>query len=173
LACDYGDRGWLEREFDAAGNARIGCGFITWSLKRKPHLLEYVIRRFPAAIMLPFGSPAAFAPAVKKAGTRLICQVQCMRHVKEAVEAGADIIVAQAAEADSHGMSRSMRQYFRAMKSGDAENTTVWVGEAAALIQSVWPASEIVTDVVAQAERLLDAKQRTCRSAGFTRIVRG
>ena len=26
----YGDTDWLKREFGAAGNARIGCGFITW-----------------------------------------------------------------------------------------------------------------------------------------------
>ena len=28
----YGDADWLDREFAAAGNARVGCGFITWSL---------------------------------------------------------------------------------------------------------------------------------------------
>ena len=32
----YGDEQWLARELDAAGNARVGCGFITWSLARKP-----------------------------------------------------------------------------------------------------------------------------------------
>lgn len=103
----YGNREWLEQVFDAAGNARIGCGFITWSLKRKPHLLDYVLGRFPAAIMLSFGELTAFAPAVKKTSALLICQVQCMRHVKDAIEAGADITVAQGAEAVGYGMSRS------------------------------------------------------------------
>jgi nitronate monooxygenase len=28
----YGDAEWLEREFSEAGNGRVGCGFITWSL---------------------------------------------------------------------------------------------------------------------------------------------
>ena len=32
----YGDAEWLEREFSAAGNARVGCGFITWSLAKLP-----------------------------------------------------------------------------------------------------------------------------------------
>jgi hypothetical protein len=27
----YGDEAWLKREMDAAGDARIGVGFITWS----------------------------------------------------------------------------------------------------------------------------------------------
>jgi nitronate monooxygenase len=26
----YGDAEWLDQEFAAAGNARVGCGFITW-----------------------------------------------------------------------------------------------------------------------------------------------
>jgi len=42
----YGDPEWLEREFAQAGNARIGCGFITWSLARKPGLLDQVPAAF-------------------------------------------------------------------------------------------------------------------------------
>jgi nitronate monooxygenase len=103
----YGDADWLEREFSAAGNARVGCGFITWSLARKPQLLEQVLLHSPAAIMLSFGSPLPFAPRIKAAGAPLICQVQTMAHAREAVEAGADIIVAQGAEAGGHGVSRA------------------------------------------------------------------
>ena len=38
----YGDADWLDREFAEAGNARVGCGFITWSLARQPELLARV-----------------------------------------------------------------------------------------------------------------------------------
>jgi nitronate monooxygenase len=103
----YGDAEWLEKEFAAAGNARIGCGFITWSLANRPKLLDLVLSRAPAAVMLSFGSPLPFAAAIKRSGARLICQVQCMQHAREAVDAGADIIVAQGAEAGGHGRSRA------------------------------------------------------------------
>src|SRR5262249_13927960 len=43
----YGDAEWLEREFAKAGNARVGCGFITWSLAKRPHLLDLVLARAP------------------------------------------------------------------------------------------------------------------------------
>ena len=36
----------------AAGNARVGCGFITWSLAKNPALLDQVLDREPAALML-------------------------------------------------------------------------------------------------------------------------
>jgi nitronate monooxygenase len=103
----YGDADWLEQEFKAAANARVGCGFITWSLARKPQLLDQVLRHSPAALMLSFGSPLPFAAKIKASGAALICQVQTMAHAREAVEAGADIIVAQGAEAGGHGVSRA------------------------------------------------------------------
>ena len=59
------------------------------------------------------------------------------------------------------------------MKSGDAENTAVWVGEAVGLIHSVRPAGDIITDMVAEAERLLKDKWRACQGAGFTDIGTG
>ena len=107
IGAGYGDADWLEREFAAAGDARVGCGFITWSLARRPELLQQVLRHSPAAIMLSFGSPLAYAPLVRSNGTPLICQVQTLAHAREAVEAQADIIVAQGAEAGGHGASRA------------------------------------------------------------------
>jgi nitronate monooxygenase len=272
----YGDADWLQREFAEARNARVGCGFITWSLAMRPQLLDTVLAHAPAAVMLSFGSPAPFARRIKDAGTRLICQIQCMEHAREAVAAGADIVVAQGAEAGGHGhtratltlvpevadhlagaapatvllaaggiadgrglaaalmlgadgvligsrfwassealvhpafqqraagadgdstirttvvdvarklawprpftarvmknrfvddwhgreaelavpamVERETQRYLSAMQAGDADNTGVWVGEAAGLIDEVRPAGDLLRDIVQDAERLL------------------
>jgi nitronate monooxygenase len=103
----YGDAEWLKREFKEARNARVGCGFITWSLTKHPQLLDLVLAHSPAAVMLSFGSPMPFAGSIKESGAKLICQIQCMQHAREAVAAGADVIVAQGAEAGGHGLSRA------------------------------------------------------------------
>jgi nitronate monooxygenase len=103
----YGDAAWLKREFAAAGNARIGCGFITWSMAKDPSLLALALDHAPAAMMLSFGDPRPHADAVKAAGSLLICQVQTLRHAREALEAEADIIVAQGTEAGGHGANRA------------------------------------------------------------------
>jgi nitronate monooxygenase len=103
----YGDAQWLEREFAAAGNTRVGCGFITWSLAKQPELLDLVLARAPAAVLLSFGAPSPFAQAIKATGTQLICQVQSMAHARAALDAGADIIVAQGGEAGGHSEIRS------------------------------------------------------------------
>lgn len=103
----YGDAEWLTREFSAAAGARVGCGFITWSLARQPHLLELLLAKVPACVMLSFGALDPFAKRIKAAGAALICQVQTLAMAREAVAAGADVIVAQGAEAGGHGLERS------------------------------------------------------------------
>lgn len=103
----YGEETWLEEQFRAAGNARIGCGFITWSLAQAPHLLDLVLGREPAAVFLSFGDPAPFGAKIANAGALLICQVQTLADTRAAVEAGAAVIVAQGAEAGGHAGSRA------------------------------------------------------------------
>src|SRR3954470_8038554 len=103
----YGDAEWLEREFAAAGNVRVGCGFITWSLAQKTELLDVALDHRPVAVMLSFGDPSPFAAKIKGAGARLICQVQSLAQAKAAASAGADILVAQGTEAGGHGAARS------------------------------------------------------------------
>ncbi len=103
----YGDRDWLERQFHAAGNRRVGCGFITWSMARQPDLLDVALDHRPAAMMLSFGDPTPFAEKIKRTGALLICQVQTPADARIAASAGADVIVAQGTEAGGHGADRA------------------------------------------------------------------
>ena len=102
----YGDEAWLTREMDAAGDARVGVGFITWSMAKKPRLLDLVLERRPPAIMLSFGDVEPHAGKIKRAGAFMICQVQTVEQAKDAVANGADILVAQGAEGGGHGIAR-------------------------------------------------------------------
>lgn len=285
----YGESGWLTQQFSETGNAKVGCGFITWSLAKQPELLDLALSHSPAAIMLSFGSPEPFAARIKATGTLLICQVQTMDRARAAVDAGADIIIAQGAEAGGHGASRATltlvpevadmlakvapdtlllaaggiadgrglaaslmlgadgvligsrfwasaealvnpafqnaavaadgdstirttvpdklrkldwpdpftarvmhnriirdwhgrenelaegatieregARYFAAMQSGDADNTGVWVGEAAGMIRDVPRAGDLVQRIVQEAEKLLSIKAPGFVNAGTT-----
>lgn len=113
----YGDLAWTQREYGlalqiadgAASRARIGCGFITWKLDEDASALDWVLDQpapdKPRALMLSFGDPRRYAARIAAAGIPLICQVQRMEQVPQAIEAGARVIVAQAAEAGGHGMN--------------------------------------------------------------------
>src|SRR5436190_2571625 len=78
----YGDEAWLARELDAAGRARVGIGFITWSMAKNPRLLDLALERKPAAIMLAFGEVRPHAEKIRRAGALMICQVQTVAQAK-------------------------------------------------------------------------------------------
>ncbi len=108
----YGDVAWTQREYalatellreNPAAHARLGCGFITWKLDENAEALDWVLRQKPCAIMLSFGDPRPYAARIAAAGAPLICQVQRLDQVPQAIEAGAAVIVAQGGEAGGHG----------------------------------------------------------------------
>jgi nitronate monooxygenase len=101
----YADPEWVAREFGLADGARVGCGFITWSLARNPDVLDETLERHPAAIMLSFGGLQPFAERIHEAGVPLIAQVQTLDRARQALDAGAQILVAQGSEAGGHGMT--------------------------------------------------------------------
>ncbi|QOZ26373.1 nitronate monooxygenase family protein [Bradyrhizobium sp. CCBAU 51753] len=109
LGGGYGDRTRLEIETaKLKGFAKpFGIGFITWSLAKQPELLDIALQAQPRAVMLSFGDPAPFAPRIKAAGALLICQVQSEELAKQALDCGADILIAQGTEAGGHGASRT------------------------------------------------------------------
>ena len=109
LGGGYGERVWLEQETGKLKGAQapFGIGFITWSLAKQPELLDVALAARPRAIMLSFGDPKPFAPRIKAVGALLICQVQDEAMAEAALEAGADILVAQGTEAGGHGASRT------------------------------------------------------------------
>jgi nitronate monooxygenase len=109
LGGGYGDKAWLEQETTKLADVQnpFGIGFITWSLAKQPALLDIALQARPRAIMLSFGDPAPFAPRIKSSGVLLICQVQGEAMARQALDAGADILVAQGTEAGGHGASRT------------------------------------------------------------------
>jgi nitronate monooxygenase len=109
LGGGYGERAWLEQETAKLAGlaAPFGIGFITWSLAKQPDLLDIALKARPRAIMLSFGDPKPFAPRIKSSGALLICQVQDEAMARQALEADADILIAQGTEAGGHGASRT------------------------------------------------------------------
>src|SRR3954454_21185708 len=101
LGGGYGDKTRLETETaklkDFAGP--FGIGFITWSLAKQPETLDIGLHSNPRAVMLSFGDPAPFAPPIKAAGAVLVCQVQSEKMARQALDAGADVLIAQGTEA--------------------------------------------------------------------------
>jgi nitronate monooxygenase len=74
-------------------------------LARKPELLDETLERQPATIMLSFGDLQPFADRIHAAGVPLIAQLQTLDQARQALDVGAEILVAQGGEAGGHGMT--------------------------------------------------------------------
>jgi nitronate monooxygenase len=118
----YGDPAWLEEQFRATAGTPVGVGFISWSLRKSPSLLTDVLKHKPRAVMLSFGDPRPFVEEIRAAQALLICQCQDMAHVMDAVEVGADIVVAQGSEAGGHGALRGTLSFVPEAADYLAEN---------------------------------------------------
>lgn len=112
----YGDLAWTQREVTLAqallkdkpaARQRLGCGFITWKLDEDASALDWLMSQaqVPAAVMLSFGDPRPYAARIRERGSALICQIQQLSQLPLALEAGAEVIVAQGMEAGGHGMN--------------------------------------------------------------------
>lgn len=101
----YADPAWLERELEAAGDAPVGVGFITFALDEQPEALDLALEHGARTIQLSFGDPTPHVRRVHDAGAVLICQVQTLDEAQRVADLGADIIVAQGQDSGGHGRS--------------------------------------------------------------------
>ena len=188
IGAGYGNADWIRREFDRASGARIGIGFITWSLGRQPQLLDLALGYKPCTVMLSFGDPRPFAERIRASGAKLICQVQSLAIARQALEARPDVLVAQGTEAGGHGGERSLFALLPAVRdlAGDKPilaaggiadrrgyDAAVALGADGVLVGTRFIASEESLSTPAAKQRVVQANgDATVRTTVFD-IVRG
>ncbi|MEV6030714.1 nitronate monooxygenase [Nonomuraea sp. NPDC052116] len=104
LGSGNGDPDWLARELPIVTRSTDqpwGVGFQVWATD--VGAVERVLEHGPRAVMLSFGDPRPFAERVRASGTSLIIQVTDLEEARQAMDAGADVIVAQGTEGGGHG----------------------------------------------------------------------
>jgi nitronate monooxygenase len=176
-----GNAEWLQREcaLAASGTERPwGIGLLSWAIDQGT--LAAAIAWRPAAIMLSFGDPAPFAPAIHDAAIPLIVQVTSMAEARRALDVGADVVVAQGTEAGGHGGGRSTLPFVPAVvdvagavpvlaAGGIADGR----GLAAALVLGA-AGAVIGTRFEATTEALLDAEEaKAIVAAGASDTILG
>jgi nitronate monooxygenase len=102
-----GNRDWLARELAIVteGTGKPwGVGFLSWAAE--PGAVEFALTYQPRAVMLSFGDPRPFTGAIHRSGAALIIQATDLDEARQALDLGADFIVAQGTEAGGHGARR-------------------------------------------------------------------
>lgn len=78
-----------------------GVGFQTWATELRA--VDQVLEHHPAAVMFSFGDPSPLVDRVHGAGVAVLLQVTDLEEARQAVDLGADVIVAQGTESGGHG----------------------------------------------------------------------
>jgi nitronate monooxygenase len=128
LGGGYGDLEWIDREMEIVGDTPVGIGLITWNMAAGA--LDVVLERHrPKVVWMSFGDPCPHLPMIAEAGAVSICQVGTVGEAVAAVDAGADVIVAQGSEAGGHGrQGRSLFGLIPAVKGAIGDTPLVAAG---------------------------------------------
>lgn len=175
LGGGYGDPSWLDHELSLLQSPRLGLpfgvGFITWSLAKRPELLDATLAARPRAVWFSFGEPGRFIARVKDAGALAVCQVQSVGMAMEAVSKGADIIVAQGGEAGGHGISQSSLTLTPAVVDAVAGRVPVVLAGGAADGRALAAALMLGAEGIVMGTRLFASQEAAGIDAAKQRIV--
>ena len=80
----------------------FGVGFITPSLAQRRRRFEITLEKSAPVVVLSFSDPQPWLGRARDAGCSVICQVQTVTQAVQAVDEGADALIAEGTEAGGH-----------------------------------------------------------------------
>ncbi|WP_222194583.1 NAD(P)H-dependent flavin oxidoreductase [Modestobacter italicus] len=100
---------WLAEQARLPAEADVshGVGLMAWALERRPELLAAAIATEPVLVSVSFGDPGPFVGPLHDAGIAVATAVNSLADLDRAIDAGADVIVAQGTEAGGHTGQRA------------------------------------------------------------------
>ena len=96
---------WMREQIDHVRSQTgqpFGVGFITQLIEPDPTNFEIALEARVPAIVFSFTDPQPWLGRAREAGALTICQVQSVELAELAVNAGADVLIAQGNEAGGH-----------------------------------------------------------------------
>ncbi|HTA40081.1 MAG TPA: nitronate monooxygenase [Candidatus Acidoferrales bacterium] len=84
------------------GERDFGIGLAAWVIERRPQLLDVALAARPKLVSISFGDPTPYIAKIKAAGIIASSMVQSRAWARTALDAGADVLVAQGTEAGGH-----------------------------------------------------------------------
>jgi nitronate monooxygenase len=102
---------WIRTQIElirATTDRPFAVGFITAFLPMFTPLFETTLSERPPVVALSFADPKPWLDQAKSVGSKVMCQVQDYEDAALAVDAGADVLVAQGTEAGGHTGTMSL-----------------------------------------------------------------
>jgi nitronate monooxygenase len=169
---------WLLNEIAyirSVTDAPFALGFISDFIPAFPQFFDAALEAKPPVIAFSFGNPEPWLSRAKASGATVMCQVQTMEHARNAVAAGADILVVQGNEAGGHTGRMSLLALLTqvlnkfpevpALAAGGMASGRALAGALAAGAEGAWVGTAFLATPEA-VEVSNDHKQRIVQSDG-------
>jgi len=110
VGASYGDEQWMRTELEPMRELEQpwGVGLVMFTVARNMGLLDLALDYRPDVVALSFGDPADFIPIIHRGGAKAIVQIHELDQARAAVDAGADALIVQGAEAGGHSLRRGL-----------------------------------------------------------------
>ncbi len=101
VGASYGDPQWMARELEMMREVQQpwGVGLVMFTVAKQFELLHLALEYRPAVVALSFGDVRPFVRPIHQANAKVIVQVHDVDQALEALDAGADALIVQGAEA--------------------------------------------------------------------------
>ncbi|PCE21649.1 NAD(P)H-dependent flavin oxidoreductase [Burkholderia ubonensis] len=124
VGASYGDPDWMRAELGLMSDvdAPWGVGLVMFTVEKNMQLLDLALSYRPKVVALSFGNPNLFVGRIKAQGALAVVQVHDVDQALLAVDAGADALIVQGAEAGGHNLRRALFPLLPAVRDavGDA-----------------------------------------------------
>lgn len=109
VGASYGDPDWMKTELELMKDVKEpwGVGLVMFTVAKRFELLELALSYRPSVVALSFGDARPFIAPIKQSGALAIVQVHDVDQALAALEAGADALIVQGAEAGGHSLRRA------------------------------------------------------------------
>lgn len=128
VGASYGDAAWMAAELShMQGLAQPwGVGLVMFTVAKDMSLLKLALDYGPNVVALSFGDVRPFMAPIRESGAKVVVQVHDVDQALDALDAGADALIVQGAEAGGHSLRRASMPLFPAVRDA--------VGDTAVLI---------------------------------------
>ncbi|KAA3533966.1 2-nitropropane dioxygenase [Pseudomonas savastanoi pv. retacarpa] len=127
VGASYGDPQWMARELEMMHDVQQpwGVGLVMFTVARQFELLQLALEYRPAVVALSFGDVRPFVRPIQQANAKVIVQVHDVDQALEALDAGADALIVQGAEAGGHSLRRASLPLFPAVRDAVGDDVVL------------------------------------------------
>ena len=175
IGASYGDTAWMKTELEQMREVSQpwGLGLVMFTVAKNMALLDLALEYQPHVVALSFGDARPFVAPIKDAGALVVVQVHDVDQALAALDAGADALIVQGAEAGGHSLHRASLPLIPAVRDAVGDQTVLIAAGGIADGRGLAAALLLGADGVMMGTRFV-ASDEALPSTGFKqRVVQG